>query len=69
MSFPLLPQVQLVLFALFVMSVQTELCDRLYLGGLDEKFVTYIQLGGKAMDIDLLALIIVSGLFEESGEL
>ncbi len=48
MRFSMLSQVQLVLLALFVMSVQSELCERLHLGGLDEKFVTYIQLGGKS---------------------
>ncbi len=47
MLFSLISQIHLLLFVLFVMSVQTELCNRLYLGGLDEKFVTYVQLGGR----------------------
>ncbi len=46
-KFSVLSQTHLLLFALFVMSVQTELCNRLYLGGLDEKFVTFVQLGGR----------------------
>ena len=32
---------------LFVMDVRTELCDRLYLGGLDENSIHFPQFGCK----------------------